>query len=184
MNMHRRTQCKWGSQTNYAWLWESHTVSAVRWEAGIECVDTDMVYCQTQAHTYSLTGQSLLKAWIKLWSWCRVNMKAFTAVKKSRLWLEFDVQECFLMPAFADDSPFKSSRAFAGSLPSKICWINGFTSTCSLWVFLFFPVFFFLNFLKGRCQVCSPCLATFSVDLNHKAAAAASEVSSVIKRWI
>lgn len=117
------------------------------------------------ARTCSLTGQSLLKAWIKLWSRCRVNMKAFTAVKKSRLWLELDVRECFLMLAFADDGPFKSSRAVAGSLPSKICWIDDFTSTCSAWVFLFFPLFF-QDFLNGRSQAC--CLATFWVDLNHK----------------
>lgn len=92
--------------------------------------------------TCSLTGQSLLKAWIKLWSQCHVNMKAFTAMRKSRLWLELDAWECFLMPAFADDGPFKSSRAVAGSLPSKICWIDDFTSTCSAWAFLFFPSFF------------------------------------------
>lgn len=110
------------------------------------------------AHTCSLTGQSLLKAWIKLWSRCRVNMKAFTAVKKSRLWLELDVWECFLMPAFADDGPFfKSSRAVAGSLPSKICRIDIFTSTCSRW--FFFSFFFCSNFLKGQSQAC--CLATF-----------------------
>lgn len=68
---HRRMQCKWGSPTIYAWLGESHTVSPVRWEAGIECVDTDMVYCQVQAHTHTLIDRSVSfksvnKAWIKL----------------------------------------------------------------------------------------------------------------------
>lgn len=117
--------------------------------------------------THTCLGQSLLKAWIKLWSWCRVNMKAFTAVKKTRLWLEFDVRECFLMPAFADSGPFKSSRAFAGSLPSKICWINDFTLKRSEG-FIFFSssslFFFFPEFSKkDRCLACSSCLvAAFS----------------------
>lgn len=93
-------------------------------------------------NTCSLTGQSLLKVWIKLWSQCRVNMKAFTVVKKSRLWLECDVWKCFLMPARADSGAFKSSRDDAGSLPSKICWIDGFTSTNSPWVLLLFFFFF------------------------------------------
>lgn len=127
---HRCALCERGSLTIYAWLGESHTVSPVRWEARVEWVDTDMVYCQVQAQARAHWPVSLfLKAWIKLWSRCRVNMKAFTAVKKSRLWLELDVWERFLMPAFADDSPFKSSRAVAGSLPSQICWIDDFTSS-------------------------------------------------------
>lgn len=59
----KQTQCKWGSLTIYAWLGESRTVSAVRWEAGIVCVDTDMVYCQSRANTRaSLTGRSLFKS--------------------------------------------------------------------------------------------------------------------------
>lgn len=137
----------------------------------------------------SLTGQSLfLEAWIRLWSRCRVNMKAFTAVKKSGLWLDSDVWECFLMPAFADDGPFKSSRAFAGSLPSKMCWNDSFTSTCALYFcyhyyysLLFFPAFF-LNVPKGRSQ---------ALQLGHvwskslpQSSQSSTVVSRVIKQWI
>lgn len=50
---HKHTHFKWGSQTIYARLGESQTVSPVRWEARIECVDTDMVYCQAQALTHA-----------------------------------------------------------------------------------------------------------------------------------
>lgn len=79
-------------------------------------------------------------------------MKAFTVVKKSELWLECDVWKCFLMPACADSAAFKSRRGDAGSLLSKICGIDSFTSTNSPLGF-FSPLSFFPKFFLWKTEV-------------------------------
>lgn len=101
------SRCLLRSQTIYARSRESNTVSRVKWEAGIECIDTDMGYCQTGAQTHAHWPASLFfKVWIKLQPRCHVNMKAFTALKKSRLWLEFDVWRGFLNVGLLWQRPF------------------------------------------------------------------------------
>lgn len=58
--------------------WRSRTVSPVRWEARIECVDTDMVYCcavlvDARAHRLVSFGCGVLLTWKLSWNFKRAG---------------------------------------------------------------------------------------------------------------